>query len=132
MAVRIDKWLWSVRIYKTRSVAADACRSNKVAINGTNVKPSREIKVGDIIKVKKLPVIHTYKVLEEIGRRQPAKDVPIYSLDLTPQEELDKLKQKIGIYLSRDAGAGRPTKRDRREIDDLMDSFYDDLDDDIT
>lgn len=132
MATRIDKWLWAIRVFKTRSIAADACKSNKITVNGTIVKPSREIKIGDTITVKKLPVIYSYKVIELINNRQPAKNVPLYALDTTPQAELDKLQQKISIYLSRDAGAGRPTKKDRREIDDLMDSFYDDLDDDIT
>ncbi len=131
MAVRIDKWLWAIRVYKTRSIAADACRTNRVTVNGSVVKPSREIKQGDVITVKKLPVIYSYKVIEEISNRQPAKNVHLYALDITPQQELDKLQTKVGVYLSRDAGAGRPTKKERREIDDLMESFYDDLDEEI-
>lgn len=131
MATRIDKWLWAIRVFKTRSMAADACRSNKITVNSTIVKPSRELKIGDIIAVKKMPVIYTYKVLDLINNRQPAKNVPLFALDITPQSELDKLQQRITIFASRDAGTGRPTKRDRREIDDLMGSFYSDLDDDI-
>lgn len=131
MATRIDKWLWAIRVFKTRSLAADACKSNKITINNVIVKPSREIKIGDVITVKKLPVIYSYKVVELVNNRQPAKNVSLYALDMTPQSELDKLQQKISIYASRDAGAGRPTKRERREIDDLMGSFYSDLDDDI-
>lgn len=131
MATRIDKWLWAIRVFKTRSMAADACKSNKINVNGTIVKPSRELKMGDIITVKKLPVIYSYKVLDLINNRQPAKNVPLYALDITPQSELDKLQQKITVYASRDTGTGRPTKKERRDIDDLMDSFYSDLDDDI-
>lgn len=131
MATRIDKWLWAMRLFKTRSMAADACKSNKITINSTIVKPSRELKIGDIVAVKKMPVIYSYKVLDLVNSRQPAKNVHVYALDITPQSELDKLQQKITVYASRDAGTGRPTKKDRREIDDLMDSFYDDLDDDI-
>ena len=131
MATRVDKWLWVIRAFKTRSLAADACKSNKITVNGTIVKPSRELTIGDLITVKKLPVIYSYKVLDLVNNRQPAKNVPLYALDITPQSELDKLKQKIAIYLDRDAGAGRPTKKDRREIDDLMESFYDDLEDEI-
>ncbi len=131
MATRIDKYLWAIRVYKTRSLAAEACRTNKISVGGSVVKPSREIKQGDIITVKKLPVVYSYKVLEELGHRIPAKDVPTYAINITPESELDKLKQKISVFVERDPGAGRPTKKDRREIDNLMDCFYDDLDDDI-
>lgn len=131
MATRIDKWLWAIRVYKTRSLAADACKANRITVNGVIVKPSRDIKEGDLIVVKKLPVLYTYKVIEPISNRQPAKNVPLYAQDLTPQTELDKLKQKLTVNISRDPGTGRPTKKERRDIDDLMGSFYDDLDEDI-
>lgn len=131
MTVRIDKWLWAIRVYKTRSLAADACKANRISVNGQVVKPSREVKEGDVVTVKRLPVVYTYKVLEAIHNRQPAKNVPLYAENLTPQSELDKLTQKVTVSILRDPGTGRPTKKERRDIDDLMDSFYDDLDEDI-
>lgn len=121
---RIDKWLWAVRIYKTRSDAADACKRSRVQVNGIEAKPSREIKVGDTIIVKKMPIIYTYKVLGVISNRQPAKNVAMFADNITPQEELDKLLVKhTTIFVQRDRGAGRPTKKERRTIDELMDSF---------
>ena len=101
MQTRIDKWLWAVRIFKTRSDAAEACRTGKVTINGTEAKPSKEVKEGDLLTVKKVPIMrYSYKVVGLVERRLPAKDVPTYCLDITPQEELDKLnaKQKIAVY----------------------------------
>ena len=123
--VRLDKWLWAVRIFKTRSDAADACRTNKVLVNGSYVKPSREVRVGDTVTVKKMPVVYTYRVVALVSSRQPAKEVPHYAEILTPQEELDKLfVPKLTIFVQRDRGTGRPTKRERREIDSLMDEIY--------
>ncbi len=123
--VRLDKWLWAVRIFKTRSDAADACRTNKVLVNGSYVKPSREVRVGDTVTVKKMPVVYTYRVVALVSSRQPAKEVPHYAENLTPQEELDKLfVPKLTIFVQRDRGTGRPTKRERREIDSLMDEIY--------
>ena len=123
--VRLDKWLWAVRIFKTRSDAADACRTNKVLVNGSYVKPSREVRVGDTVWVKKMPVVYTYRVVALVSSRQPAKEVPHYAENLTPQEELDKLfVPKLTIFVQRDRGTGRPTKRERREIDSLMDEIY--------
>lgn len=131
--VRIDKWLWAIRAYKTRSLAAEACKSNKISVNGANAKPSREIKAGDIICVKKMPVIYTFRVIEPIGNRQGAKNVHLYAENLTPQEELDKLTMHLTLSIQRDKGTGRPTKKDRREIDELMNEFFfdDELDEDI-
>ena len=118
-SVRLDKWLWAVRIYKTRSDAADACRTNKVLVNGSYAKPSREVKPGDAITVKKMPVV------DLVSSRQPAKEVPRYAENVTPQEELDKLNiPKLSIFVQRDRGSGRPTKRERREIDSLMGELY--------
>lgn len=123
--VRLDKWLWAVRIFKTRSDAADACRTNKVLVNGSYVKPSREVRVGDTVTVKKMPVVYSYRVVALVSSRQPAKEVPHYAENLTPQEELDKLfVPKLTIFVQRDRGTGRPTKRERREIDSLMDEIY--------
>ena len=123
--MRLDKWLWAVRIFKTRSDAADACRTNKVLVNGSYVKPSREMRVGDTVTVKKMPVVYSYRVVALVSSRQPAKEVPNYAENLTPQEELDKLfVPKLTIFVQRDRGTGRPTKRERREIDSLMDEIY--------
>lgn len=123
--IRLDKYLWAVRVYKTRSDAADAIRNNRVLVNDSYAKPSREVKQGDVITVKKPPVTYKYKVLELVSSRQGAKNVPTYCLNITPQEELDKLfTPRETIFVFRERGAGRPTKKDRRQIDALMDGFF--------
>ena len=125
MDVRLDKWLWAVRVFKTRSDAADACRTNRVLVNDSYAKPSREVKVGDEITVKKMPVVYQYRVVELVSSRQPAKNVPLYAADITPQSELDKLNvPRETIFIVRDRGTGRPTKKERRELDSLMDNLY--------
>ena len=125
MEVRLDKWLWAVRVFKTRSDAADAIRSNRVLVNDAYAKPSREVKVGDVISVKKMPVVYQYRVVELVSSRQPAKNVPMYATDITPQSELDKLNvPRETIFIVRDRGTGRPTKKERRELDSLMDNLY--------
>ena len=125
MEVRLDKWLWAVRVFKTRSDAADACRTNRVLVNDAYAKPSREVQVGDIITVKKMPVTYSYKVLDLVSSRQGAKLVPQYCLNITPQEELDKLSTpRETIFVFRERGTGRPTKKERREIDALMEGMY--------
>ena len=126
--IRLDKYLWAVRIFKTRSDAADAVRNNKVTVNGSYAKPSREVKLGDVIAVGKQQVTYSYKVLDLVSSRQPAKNVPLYCLDITPQEELAKLNvPRETIFVFRDRGTGRPTKKERRELDSLMDGIcYDD------
>ena len=128
--VRLDKYLWAVRVFKTRSDAADAIRNNRVLVNDAYAKPSREVKEGDIISVKKMPVTYQYKVLELVSSRQGAKNVPQYCLNITPQEELDKLTvPRETVFVFRERGTGRPTKKERREIDALMDGFYFDEED---
>ena len=118
--VRIDKWLWAMRIYKTRNEAAEACKHGKVLINNIESKPSRVIKIDEIITVRKLPVVYTYKVVGIIENRQPAKNVAQYLENLTPQEELDKLEMKnFAVFVQRDKGSGRPTKKERRMIDKI-------------
>ncbi len=125
MGVRIDKWLWAVRVFKTRSDAAEACKNGRVTIGGGGVKPSHEVRPGEIIVVRKGAVYFHYKVLCEIGNRQPAKNVPDYALNVTPQSELDKLNApRETIFMVRERGTGRPTKKERRQIDTLMDEFY--------
>lgn len=125
MSERVDKWLWAVRIFKTRSDAAEACRTGKVTVAGVACKPSKELKEGDILTVKKVPVMrYTYRVEQMVSRRLPAKDVPAYCTDLTPPEELEKLNPpRETIFIQRDRGAGRPTKKERREIDALFESM---------
>ena len=123
--IRLDKYLWAVRIFKTRSDAADAIRSNRVLVNDAYAKPSRDVKVGDVISVKKMPVVYQYRVVELVSSRQPAKNVPLYATDITPQSELDKLNvPRETIFIVRDRGTGRPTKKERRELDSLMDNLY--------
>jgi ribosome-associated heat shock protein Hsp15 len=125
----LDKYLWAVRVFKTRSDAADAIRNNRVLVNDAYAKPSREVKQGDVIAVKKQPVTYQYKVLELVSSRQGAKNVPQYCLNITPQEELDKLTiPRETVFVFRERGTGRPTKKERREIDALMDGFYYDED----
>lgn len=119
--VRIDKYLWAIRVFKTRSDAAEACRTGKVAVGGQNAKSSKAIKAGDIITVRKGAVKFQYLVISPIEKRQGAQLVPNYATNITPQSELDKLvAPNEVIFLKRDRGAGRPTKRERREIDDLL------------
>ena len=119
--VRIDKYLWAIRVFKTRSDAAEACRTGKVAVGGQNAKSSKAIKAGDIITVRKGAVKFQYLVISPIEKRQGAQLVPNYATNITPQSELDKLTAPNDvIFLKRDRGAGRPTKRERREIDNLL------------
>ena len=123
--VRLDKYQWAVRVFKTRSDAADAIRQNRVLVNDAYAKPSREVKVGDMISVRRERVTYSYKVLDLVSSRQGAKNVPQYCLNCTPQEELDKLNvPRETIFVFRDRGTGRPTKKERRDIDALMDGFY--------
>ncbi|MBQ2239593.1 MAG: RNA-binding S4 domain-containing protein [Alistipes sp.] len=130
--IRLDKYLWAVRVFKTRSDAADAIRQNRVLVNDAYAKPSREVKVGDMISVRRERVHYSYKVLDLVSSRQPAKNVPMYCLNCTPQEELDKLNvPHETIFVFRERGMGRPTKKDRRNIDALMDGFFYDADDDM-
>ncbi len=127
--VRLDKWLWAVRIFKSRTMATDACKSGKVKVNGVAIKPSYAVTVGERVEVKKNGFIFTFKVNQLLEKRVSATlAVPCYD-DLTPADELNKYKDwfigKAGVEL-RDKGEGRPTKKDRREIDDYKDSYFDD------
>jgi ribosome-associated heat shock protein Hsp15 len=123
--IRIDKFLWAVRIYKTRSLASDACRKGRIIINNIQVKPSRTVTKNETIIVKKLPVVFTYEVIEPIGKRVSAKLVADFIRDLTSEEE--KVKSKTGNPAGigyRTKGTGRPTKKERRTIDRLNDDFF--------
>jgi ribosome-associated heat shock protein Hsp15 len=120
--VRIDKWLWAVRIYKTRSQASEACKMGRILITGMEVKPSREIRMGDVVFIRKLPVIYTLRVIGLVENRLPASRVREFAEDLTSPEELEKLKIKDTAFFKRDRGTGRPTKRERRLLDDIINS----------
>jgi ribosome-associated heat shock protein Hsp15 len=118
--VRIDKWLWAVRIFKTRSQASEACRKGRILIGGIEVKPSRDVKIGDILFIRKLPVVYTIRVKDMIENRLPAARVKDFAEDLTSPEELEKLKIKDTAFFLREKGAGRPTKKERRLLDDII------------
>lgn len=123
-SVRIDKFLWAIRVYKTRSDATDACSGNKVKLNGVNAKPSKAIKIGDLLEVRKGSATFTYKVLQLSENRVGASLVPQLAENLTPESELAKLHAPVEtIILRRDKGSGRPTKKERRELDELLDNF---------
>lgn len=119
--MRIDKWLWAMRLYKTRSIATEACKSNRVSVNGAIVKAAKEVKTGDEVRVKKMPIVYSYKIIDLPKSRQGAANVPLFMRNITPQSELDKLEQNIAVFVRRDRGTGRPTKKERRDIDFLMD-----------
>lgn len=123
---RIDKWLWAIRVFKTRTEAADACRKGWVKVNGVVVKPSRDLKLNDVVSIRKSPVVYSFRVLAIVGNRQPAKLVENFAENLTLPEELEKLTMNsITITLQRDRGTGRPTKKDRRDIDKLTNDSED-------
>ena len=124
MEVRIDKYLWAIRVFKTRTEATEACNGGKVKISGVNAKPSKNVQPGDIISVRKGAVNFEYCVIQPLDKRVGAKLVPDYAENLTPQEELDKMRAPVEtFFVTRDRGAGRPTKKDRREIEQLWDSL---------
>lgn len=121
---RIDKYLWAIRVFKTRTEATDACKGGKVKVDGVNAKPSRPIKVGETILVRKGAVQYSYRVLQDLGNRVGAKLVPEYAENLTPESEVAKLKSPVEtFFLKRDPGAGRPTKKDRRSMEDAWDQL---------
>lgn len=130
--VRIDKYLWSIRVFKTRSDATDACKGGKVRVNGNDIKPSKTVRPGDTITVRKGAISYRYRVLALIDKRQGAKLVPEYAENITPQEDLDKLKSPVEtFFLKRDRGSGRPTKKERRQMDSLWDALSFDVPDDV-
>jgi ribosome-associated heat shock protein Hsp15 len=121
-STRIDKWLWTVRLFKSRSISTEACKSGKVKVDGKNIKPSRDIKVGDIITIQQNPIIKSVKVKQILKNRVSATLAAEAMEDLTSSEEYDKLKLMRELnYERRDHGIGRPTKRDRRDIEKLKD-----------
>lgn len=132
---RIDKWLWCMRVFKTRTIATEACKKGRVSINGVTVKPSRPVKVGEIIDVKKPPITYTFKVLGISNGRLGAKLVPEYLENLTPQSQYDLLEMsRISGFVDRSKGLGRPTKREGRELakfreENNFDNFFLDWED---
>ena len=115
---RVDKWLWAARIYKTRSIAADACKNGRVTKNGINVKPAHMVKVGDTVSVRKSPVTYSFKILQAIENRVGAKLIPQVYENVTPPDQYELLEMnRIGGFVDRARGTGRPTKKERRSLD---------------
>ena len=121
--VRIDKWMWATRIFKTRTIATDACKKNRVSVGGITVKPSRMIKTGEVIAILKPPVTYSFRVLNVTEKRMGAKFVPQYYENITSPEEYELLElKKISGFVDRAKGMGRPTKKERRDLDDFTSS----------
>lgn len=125
---RLDKWLWAARIYKTRTLAADACKNGRISINGAQAKPSRSVKPGDEIGVRKPPVTYVFRVLQAIEKRVGARLLPEILENITPPEQYELLEMsRISGFVDRARGTGRPTKKDRRALDDFnAPAFLDD------
>ncbi|MDR1455467.1 MAG: RNA-binding S4 domain-containing protein [Tannerella sp.] len=120
--VRIDKWMWATRIFKTRTVAAEACRKNRISIGGVSVKPSRMIRVGDVLQIRRPPVTFSFRVLALTENRMDAKRVPLYLENITPPDQYELLEMnKISGFADRARGLGRPTKKERRELEQFTD-----------
>ncbi|MCI7337784.1 MAG: RNA-binding S4 domain-containing protein [Bacteroidales bacterium] len=132
MECRVDKWLWAVRVFKTRSLAADACKKGRVLMQGVAVKPSRELKVGDVLQVRRNPIIYTFKVVALTQNRVGAKLVPQFMENVTAPDQLELLEVlKLDQSNRRAKGLGRPTKKERRDLDDFFDDaicYFDDED----
>lgn len=121
MEARLDKWLWAVRIFKTRSIAADACKNGRVSINGALAKPARTVKEGDEVSVRKPPVTYTFRVLQAIEKRVGAKLLPDIIENITDPEQYEILEMtRISGFVNRAKGTGRPTKKDRRALEDFF------------
>lgn len=124
-SARIDKWLWAVRIYKTRSIAAEACKKGRVLLNGIQAKPAHTVKEGDVVSVKKPPITWSFKALQAIEKRVGAKLVPNMIENVTAPDQLEILEvSKISGFVNRAKGTGRPTKKERRELDDFTDPVF--------
>lgn len=130
MEARLDKWLWAARIFKTRSIAADACKNGRVTMGGVKQKASKMIKEGDVVDVRKQPVTYSFKVLKAIQNRVGAKLVPEVLENVTTKEQLELLEMnRISGFVDRARGTGRPTKKERRELDDFIQpAFFGDFD----
>ncbi|WP_306570352.1 RNA-binding S4 domain-containing protein [Hoylesella nanceiensis] len=132
MEARIDKWLWAARIFKTRSLAADACKNGRVTFNGNTIKPSRMIKEGDIVHVKKSPITYSFKVLKAIEQRVGAKLIPEIYENVTDPKQYELLEMsRISGFVDRARGTGRPTKKERRALDAFVEPVIFGIDDDF-
>lgn len=122
--VRIDKWLWAVRIFKTRSIAAEACKKGRIYIDNITVKPSRMIRIGDIVQVKKPPITYSFKVIDLSQKRMGAKLVPEFMENVTPPEQYEILEMNnLSGFVDRQRGSGRPTKKDRRDLNEFTENL---------
>lgn len=129
---RLDKWLWAARIYKTRTLASDACKNGRISINGAQAKPSRSVKAGDEVSVRKSPVTYVFKVLQPIEKRVGAKLLPEILENITPHDQYELLEMnKISGFIDRARGTGRPTKKDRRALDEFAGDVPFFMDDDF-
>ena len=130
MEARLDKWLWAARIFKTRSIAVDACKNGRITMEGVKQKASKMIKEGDIIEVRKPPITYSFKVLKAIQNRVGAKLVPEVMENVTAKEQLELLEMnRISGFVGRARGTGRPTKKERRDLDDFIQpAFFGDFD----
>lgn len=118
---RIDKWLWAARIFKTRTLAADACKNGRITVNDVQVKPSRMVKLGDVIGVRKPPVTYTFRLLKPIEQRVGAKLLPEIYENITAPDQYELLEMtRISGFVDRQRGTGRPTKKDRRQMDAFL------------
>lgn len=129
--VRIDKWLWAVRLFKTRSIAIEACKKGRISIKGITIKPARTIKVGDVIEVRRPPVTYSFEVLNLAENRMGAKLVPEFMKDVTSASQSEILElSKVSGFVDRARGTGRPTKKDRRDLEQFTEdySYFDDWD----
>ena len=118
---RIDKWLWAARIFKPRSIAADACKNGRVTIGGVNVKPSRTVKAGETVDVRKPPITYSFRILKTIEQRVGAKLLPEIYENVTAPDQYELLEMnRISGFVDRARGTGRPTKKDRRALDDFL------------
>lgn len=133
---RIDKWLWAARIFKTRTIAADACKNKRVSVDGVFVKPSHMVKAGNVVSVKKAPVTYSFKILDCIEQRVGAKLLPEVYENVTDAKQYELLEMsRISGFVDRARGTGRPTKKERRALDSFIDPVmfgFDDFDDDDT
>lgn len=128
---RIDKWLWAARIFKTRSIASDACKNGRVTIGGVNMKPSRSVKVGDVVSVKKPPITYSFKALKTIEQRVGAKLIPEIYENVTDPKQYELLEMsRISGFVDRARGTGRPTKKERRALDAFVEPEFFDFDED--
>ncbi|MDD3780821.1 MAG: RNA-binding S4 domain-containing protein [Proteiniphilum sp.] len=122
--VRIDKWLWAVRIFKTRTIAVEACKKGRVMIDDVTIKPSRNVRAGDVIQVRKPPITYSFKVLALADKRMGAKMVPQFMENVTSPDQYELLDlNKISGFVDRQRGTGRPTKKERRDLDQFAGSI---------